>query len=214
MNGQLNCQIGNDYIFSNVINYYAAHLWQLIVTSLLMLKIILKLLYPDGISHFNENPIGSAPSCNTTENQNTTQPLNMSRDSTVTETEIPKNDKKTVDLKTQDSQLNSKQYPIPKKIIPPKYKSKRMKKYGNIQKIQFPGVYKMKLKPSQRRFCIGKFFQSLQTLEGDTEPSVSKILGNYFPRMNLGLPIPASTQESEDMTSCTGVIPQLSLTCL
>ena len=34
------------------------------------------------------------------------------------------------------------------------------------------------------------FFQSIQTLEGGTEPSVSNILGNYFPRMNLGLPIP------------------------
>ena len=117
---------------------------------LVMLKIILKLLYPDGISHFNENAIGSAPSCNTTVNQNTTEPLNMSCDSTVIETEILKSDKKTVDLKTQDSQQNSKQYPIPKKIIPPKYKSKRMKKYGNIHKIQFPGVYKMKFKPFQR----------------------------------------------------------------
>ena len=27
-------------------------------------------------------------------------------------------------------------------------------------------------------------------MEGGTEPSVSNILGNYFPRMNLGLPIP------------------------
>ena len=30
-------------------------------------------------------------------------------------------------------------------------------------------------------------------------------MGNYFPRMNLGLPIPAPMQESEDMTSCAGV---------
>ena len=29
------CQLGNDYIFSNVINYYAAHLQQLIAASLL-----------------------------------------------------------------------------------------------------------------------------------------------------------------------------------
>ena len=35
---------------------------------LVMLKIILKVLCPYGISHFNENPIGSAP-CNITENQ-------------------------------------------------------------------------------------------------------------------------------------------------
>ena len=75
----------------------------------------------------------------------------------VIETEAPRNDMITVDLQNQDSQLNSKQYPIPKKIIPPKYKSKRMKKYGNIQKIQFPGVYKMKFKPSQRN---GKIYWS------------------------------------------------------
>ena len=58
-----------------------------------------------------------------------------------------------------------------------------------------------------------KIFQSFQTLEGGTEPSVSNVLGNYFPRMNLGLPIP-DPQESEDMTSCAGVTQQLSLTCL
>ena len=92
---------------------------------LVMLQIILKLLYPDGISHFNENPIGSAPSCNITENQNTTEPLDMTCDSTAIETEIQKSNKEAVDLKTQDSQLNSKQNSIPKKIIPPKYKSKR-----------------------------------------------------------------------------------------
>ena len=29
------CQLGNHSIFSNVVNYYAAHLWQLIAASLL-----------------------------------------------------------------------------------------------------------------------------------------------------------------------------------
>ena len=53
----------------------------------------------------------------------------------------------TVDLKTQDTQLNPKQNPTPKKNMTPRYKFKRIKKHGNVQKIQSPGVYKMKFKP-------------------------------------------------------------------
>ena len=48
-----------------------------------MLKVISKLLHPNGRSHCS--------------------------DSKVTETEAPGNDMITVDLKTQDTQLNSKQ---------------------------------------------------------------------------------------------------------
>ena len=40
----------------------------------------------------------------------------------VIETEAPKNDMITVDLKTQDTQLNPKQNPMPKKTMTPKYK--------------------------------------------------------------------------------------------
>ena len=56
---------------------------------LIMLKIILKLLHPNGRSHCS--------------------------DSKVIETEAPRSDMITVDLKTQDTQLNSKQNPMPKK---------------------------------------------------------------------------------------------------
>ena len=69
---------------------------------LIMLKIILKLLHPNGRSHCS--------------------------DSKVVETEAPMNDMITVDLKTQDTQLNSKQNPMPKKTITPSYKFKRIKK--------------------------------------------------------------------------------------
>ena len=41
----------------------------------------------------------------------------MSLDSEVIETEAPKNDMITVDLKTQDTQLHPKQKPIPEKVI-------------------------------------------------------------------------------------------------
>ena len=68
----------------------------------------------------------------------------------VIKTEAPKNDMITVDLKTQDTQLNPKQNPMPKKTMTQKYKFKRIKKSGNVQKIQSPGVHKMKFKPSHR----------------------------------------------------------------
>ena len=87
---------------------------------LIMLKIILKLLHPNGRSHCS--------------------------DSKVVETEAPRNDKITVDLKTQDKQLNSKQNPMPKKTMTPRYKFKRIKKGSKVQKIQSAGVHKMKFK--------------------------------------------------------------------
>ena len=91
---------------------------------LIMLKIILKLLHPNGRSHCS--------------------------DSKVIETEAPRNDMITVDLKTQDTQLNSKQNPMPKKTMTPRYKFKRIKKGGSVQKNQSPGVHKMEFKPSHR----------------------------------------------------------------
>ena len=83
---------------------------------LIMLKIILKLLHPNGRSHCS--------------------------DSKVIETEAPRNDMITIDLKTQDTQLNSKQNPMPKKTMTPRYKFKRIKKGGKVQKNQSPGVHK------------------------------------------------------------------------
>ena len=91
---------------------------------LIMLKLILKLLYPNGRSQCS--------------------------DYKVTETEAPRNDMITVDLKNQDTQVNPKQNPMPKKTIKPRYKFKRIKKGGKVQIIQSPGVYKMKFKPSHR----------------------------------------------------------------
>ena len=68
----------------------------------------------------------------------------------VIETEAPKNDMITVDLKTQDTQLNPKQNPMPKKTMTPRHKFKRIKKDGKVQKIQSPGVHKIKFKSSHR----------------------------------------------------------------
>ena len=73
-----------------------------------------------------------------------TESPNMSPDSYVIETEAPKSDMITVDLKTQDTPLNPKSNPMPKKTRTPRYKFKRIKKGGKVQKIQSPGVHKMK----------------------------------------------------------------------
>ena len=91
----------------------------------------------------------------------------MSPDSNVIETEVPKSDIITVDLKTQDTQLNPKQNPMPKKTqdtqlnpkqnpIPketmtPRYKFKRIKKGGKVQKTQSPGIHKIKSKPHRNK---------------------------------------------------------------
>ena len=68
----------------------------------------------------------------------------------VIESEAPKNDMVAVDLNTQDTQLNSKPNSMPKKTMTPRYKFKRIKKSGKIQKIQSPGVPKMKFTPSHK----------------------------------------------------------------
>ena len=72
----------------------------------------------------------------------------MSLDSKVIGTEAPKNDMVTVNLNTQDTQL--KPNPNPKKIMTPRHIFKRIKKADKVQKIQSPGVHKMKFKPSHR----------------------------------------------------------------
>ena len=69
----------------------------------------------------------------------------------IIETEAPKNDMVTIDLNSQDTQLNPKPNPIPKKTMTPRHKFKRIKKGGKVQKIQSPGVLKMKFKPSHRK---------------------------------------------------------------
>ena len=68
----------------------------------------------------------------------------------VIESEAPKNDMVTVDMNTQDTQINPKPNPMPKKTMTPRYKFKRIKKGGKVQKIQSPGVHKMKFKPSHK----------------------------------------------------------------
>ena len=107
---------------------------------------MLQWIYPNGRSHCS-NP-------RVIETEATIEAItelpNMPLDSKVIENEAPKNDMETVDLNTQDTQLNPKPNPMPKKTMTPRYKFKRIKKSGKIQKIQSPGVPKMTFTPSHK----------------------------------------------------------------
>ena len=111
-----------------------------------MLQILLQWVYPNGRSHCS-NPKAIETEATT---EATNELPNMSLDSEVIETEARKNDMVTVDLNTQDTQLNPKPNPMPKKTMTPRYKFKRIKKGGKVQKIQFPGIHKMKFKPPHK----------------------------------------------------------------
>ena len=143
------------------------------------LQILLQWVYPNGRSHCS-NPKAIETEATT---EATNELPNMSLDSEVIETEAQKNDMITVDLKTQDTQLDPKQKPIPKKVteseapkndmvtvdlnthdtrlnskpnpmpkktMTPRYKFKRIKKGGKVQKIQSPGVHTMTCDPSHK----------------------------------------------------------------
>ena len=138
------------------------------------MKLLLQWIYPNGRSHC------SNPTVIETEAtiEATTELPNMPLDSKVIENEAPKNDMETVDLKTQDTQIDPKQKPMPDNVIEseapknamvtedlytqdtqlnpnpnpmtPRHKFKRIKKGGRVQKIQSPGVHKMKFTASHK----------------------------------------------------------------
>ena len=68
----------------------------------------------------------------------------------VIKTEAPKNDMMTVNLITQDTQLNPNQIQCLRRLWHQKYRFTRIKKSGKVQKIQSPRTHKMKFKPSHR----------------------------------------------------------------
>ena len=102
-----------------------------------MLQILLQWVYPNGRSHCS-NPKDIETEAT---NEVTAELPNMSLDSKVIETEAPKNDI-SVDLNTQDTQLNPKPYPMPRMTMRPRHKFKRIKKGGKVQKIQSLGFTK------------------------------------------------------------------------
>ena len=74
---------------------------------IVMLQIVLQWLYPNGKSCYNKKPGGSASSHKITDDQNTPiKSPNISCDSTVIDTGVPKSDGTTLDLEVQDTKQN------------------------------------------------------------------------------------------------------------
>ena len=103
----------------------------------------------------------------------------------VIETEAPKSDMITVDLKTQGTQLNPhpKQNPMPKKTRTPRYKFKVTRKGGKVQKIQSPGVHKMKFKPHRNKRIY--WSKKLWYANNISHDSNSFTLHNFCPMGNI-----------------------------
>ena len=108
------------------------------------LQILLQWVYPNGRSHCS-NPKAIETEATT---EATNELPNMSLDSEVIETEAPKNDMITVDLKTQDTKQNykTKALKMSKGSMPQMSLAKRRGKCGKVRKIQTPRMYKKKLK--------------------------------------------------------------------
>ena len=110
---------------------------------IVLLQIILQWAYPNGKSHCNKKPIGSAASHKTTDCQNIPiKSLNISCDSTVINTGIPKSDSITLDLEVQDTKPN---YITKPSKMPPRSLLKRRVKWGKVKKFQTLKMYEKKL---------------------------------------------------------------------
>ena len=129
----------------------------------------------------------------------------------VIESEAPKNDMVTVDLNTQDTQLNPKPNPMPKKTMTPRYKFKRIKKGGKVQKIQSPGVHKMKFilltklqiaKTLQLSHQIYHVTPQLLTLESSKSDSTKMVLEVQDTKQNY---------KTKSLKMSKGSVPQMSL---
>ena len=114
-----------------------------------------------------------------------TESPNISPDSYVIETEAPKSDMITVDLKTQDTPLNPKSNPMPKKTRTPRYKFKRIKKGGKVQKIQSPGVHKMKSRHHRNKRIY--WSKKLWYANNISHVSIPSTLHNFCPMVRSNI---------------------------
>ena len=208
---------------------------------IVILNMILEWMYPNG----RENHIVVGSSHNTAQNQNSTNELpNMSLDSKGIENEAPKNDMITVDLKTQDTQLDPKQKPIPEKVIEteapkddmmnvdlntldtqinpkpnsmpkktmiPRYKFKRIKKGGKVQKIQFPRVHKRKFKPSHKITDSQNTPIKSPNISCDSTVSDTGIPEGDSSKMVLGVQNTKQNYKTKALKMSKGSVPQMLL---
>ena len=135
------------------------------------LQMMLQWVYPNGKLCCNKNPVGPASSHKIADSQKTPirspiyhgipksdSPKMVLEVQDTKQNPVPKKNQDTqlnpkqnpMPKKTQDTQLNPKQNPMPKKTMTSRYKFKKIKKGGKVQKFQSPGVHKMNFKPSHR----------------------------------------------------------------
>ena len=208
---------------------------------IVILNMILEGIYPNG----RENHVVFGSSHDTVKNQNSTNELpNMSLDSEVIETEASKNDMITVDLKTQDTQLDPKQKPIPKnvfeseapkndmvnvdlntqatqlnpkpnpmpkKTMTPRYKFKRIKKGGKVQKIQSPGAHKMKFKPPHKITDSQNTPIKSPNISGDSTVPDTEIPKSESSKMVLEVQDTKQNYKTKALKMSKGSMPQMSL---
>ena len=204
---------------------------------IVILEVILERMYPNG----RENHIVVGSSHNTAQNQNSTNELpNMSLDSKGIENEAPRNDMITVDLKTQDTQLDPKQKPIPEKVIEteapkddmmtvdlntldpkpnpmptktmtPRYKFKRIKKGGKVKKIQFSGVHKMKFKPPHKITDSQKTPIKSPNISGDSTVPDTGIPKSDSSQMVSEVQDTKQNYKTKALKMSKGSMPQMSL---
>ena len=204
---------------------------------IVILNTILEWMYPNG----RENHIVVGSSHNTAQNQNSTNELpNMSLDSKGVENEAPKNDMITVDLKTQDTQLDPKQKPIPEKVteseapkndmmnvdlntldpkpnpmpkktMTPGYKFKRIKKGGKVKKIQSPGAHKMKFTPSHKIKDSQNTQIKSPNISGDSTAPDTEIPKSESSKMVLEVQDTKQNYKTKALKMSKGSMPQMSL---
>ena len=175
---------------------------------IVILNMILEGIYPNG----RENHIVVGSSQNTAKNQNPTNELpNMSLDSEAIKTEAPKNDMITVDLNTLDTQLNPKPNSMPKKTMIPRYKFKRIKKGGKVQKIQFPRVHKRKFKPSHKITDSQNTPIKSPNISCDSTVSDTGIPEGDSSKMVLGVQNTKQNYKTKALKMSKGSVPQMLL---
>ena len=129
----------------------------------------------------------------------------------VTESEAPKNDMVTVDLNTHDTQLNPKPNPMPKKTMTPRYKFKRIKKGGKVQKIQFPGVHKMKFNPPHEITDSQNTPIKSPNISGDSTVPDTGIPKSDSSKMVLEVQDTKQNYKTKALKMSKGSMPQMSL---
>ena len=113
--------------------------------------------------------------------------------------------------KTQDTQLNPKQNPMPKKTMTPRHKFKRIQKDGKIQKIQYPGVHRMKFNPSHKIAGSQNTLIKSPNISCDSTVPDTGIPKSNSSKMVLGVQDTKQNYKTKALKMSKGSMPQMHL---